>query len=124
MNVVYLTSDLLFSSRVSSLGRSAGVRVVVVGTRASLVEQVAANQAAMVLLDLEHREADAALIVPELARLTPRPQVVAYGPHVKESLLLNAQTAACDVVLSRGQFDKQVAALFQSLSAQGPRDNS
>jgi hypothetical protein len=33
-----------------------------------------------------------------------RPQVVAFGPHVHETLLVAAEAAGCDLVLSRGQF--------------------
>jgi DNA-binding NarL/FixJ family response regulator len=106
----------MFSSRVTSLAKSSGVDVKVVGSRAALLEAVAAIQPSMVFIDLEHRDADIAEIVKGLAAHIPRPQLVGYGPHVKESLLTSAQTAGCDVVLSRGQFDKQVGAFFDSLT--------
>jgi hypothetical protein len=62
-----------------------------------------------VLIDLEHPEANVAELVKELLPSERRPKLVAYGPHVKESMLAAAEAAGCDLVLSRGEFHSQFA---------------
>jgi CheY-like chemotaxis protein len=116
VNVVYLTSDLLFSSRVVSLARTAGVSVSVVNSRDEACRRAAESGAAMLLVDLDHREADMRQLAAELSHLEPRPRTVAYASHVKEQLLAAASEAGCDLVLSRGQFDRQIAGLLGSLA--------
>ncbi len=37
------------------------------------------------------------------------PKVVAFAPHVHEQKLAAAQSAGCDAVLTRGQFDRSIA---------------
>lgn len=123
MKIVYLTNDLFFSTRVTALAKTAGVNVTVVGSRAALLDEVAAQSPSVVFVDLEHRDADMAELVKDLSGKTPRPELVAYGPHVKESLLASAQAAGCDLVMSRGQFDKQVGSLFQTLTSPDKRND-
>jgi hypothetical protein len=44
----------------------------------------------------------------------PQVRTVAFGPHVDEALLADAADAGCDLVLTRGQFNKQYAELLQA----------
>jgi DNA-binding NarL/FixJ family response regulator len=113
--VLYLTSDLLFSSRVASAAAQHGIAVVVLSDLAALQVHLQQDSPRAVILDLEHRAADPASVMEHVLASTSRPTVVAYGPHVKQSLLDAAQSARVDLVLSRGQFNSQVANLFQQL---------
>ena len=113
LRVLYLTQDLLFPSRVTTVAKQMGVDVSIVGSLEQLRERLAVPTAA-VIVDLEHRAAVPAEIIQMLKDVSPRPQVIGYGPHVKEALLAAAQTAGFDQVLSRGQFDKQIGPLVQS----------
>jgi hypothetical protein len=113
VTILYLTNDLLFSSRVTAAAKQVGVRLAVIGSLEQLRERLDAPTPA-VLIDLEHREADAATIKGLLQDLSPRPTMIAYGPHVKDTLLQRAQAAGFDLVLSRGQFDQQIGQLLQS----------
>lgn len=117
VTVLFLTSDLMFSSRVTGAAKQFGVSIAVVGTRAKLEQQLASEPVAMVLVDLEHREAVPTELSAIFARSSPRPKTIAYGPHVKENLLAAAQAAGFDFVMSRGQFDKQIGSLFQTLAS-------
>ena len=118
IEVVYLTNDLMFSSRVMSLARSAGVSLKVVGSRNALCDHVANTSSVMAFIDLEHPESQMEMLVGELAASGNPPKIVAYGPHVKQTLLDAAQAAGADSVLSRGQFDKQVGSILQALAEQ------
>lgn len=114
LSVVYLTKDLLFSSRVTSAAKQAGFDISVVNNLDQLQDRLSAAPAALVV-DLEHGAAEPQAILNLLPGISPRPYTIAYGPHVKESLLAAAQAAGFDLVLSRGQFDKQIGQLLQSL---------
>jgi len=107
--IVYLTSDLMFWPRVKSAAQSMGVETSVVGSRKLVCEQVANSNVDLVLIDLDHPDANVAALVDELSRCDRRPKLIAYGPHVKEPLLAAAQAAGCDLVLSRGEFHSQFA---------------
>jgi hypothetical protein len=107
----------MFSSRVMSLAREAGIDMKVVGSRSALCEQVAKSSSALALIDLEHREASMREIIDDFSAFSHKPKIVVYGPHVKVSLLDDAQAAGADLVLTRGQFDKQVGSLLQTLAS-------
>jgi DNA-binding NarL/FixJ family response regulator len=113
--VAYLTNDLMFSSRVRSLAQAAGIGLEVVGSREALRERIESHGAAMVLVDLDHRDANMQEIMAEVSQQAHPPVVLAYASHVKESLLSSAAASGCQFVLSRGQFDKQIGAILQSL---------
>jgi hypothetical protein len=122
VNVVYLTNDLLFSSRVISAARQAGVEVVMASSRADLAAKVKELSPRYLFIDVEHRDAQIEEIMAAAAACDPRPRVIAYGPHVHESLLLAAQKAGCDTVMSRGQFDRQYSALLMAAVNPPPHD--
>jgi hypothetical protein len=115
VNVLYLTSDLFFSTRVTSVASNTGVVVQVVGSVNQLRDRLASVPTAAVLVDLEHFEADPAAIMALIGTALSPPTTIAYGPHVKEPLLTAARQAGFNLVLSRGQFDQQVGKLLLKL---------
>jgi hypothetical protein len=120
MTVLYLTSDLLFSSRVTSSASQLGISVTIVRDLDALKNLLAETPAEAVIIDLEHRDADPAAIVDNLPAGSSRPCIVAYGPHVKHVLLDAARVAGMDLVLSRGEFNSRILDLLQ----QFPRTQS
>jgi hypothetical protein len=115
-NVLYLTSDLLFSSRVAGVARQIGIDLVVAGSRDKLRDLLEANHTSAIIVDLEHRDADPVQVIAMLETASRRPTTIGYGPHVKEPLLSAARDAGFDIVLSRGQFDQQIGHLLKSLA--------
>lgn len=119
MKVVYLTSDLLFSSRVRSIAQRAAVELLIVGSSDALLAETAAGDVGGIIVDLEHREAASLGELVQAVREQGRQlRVIAYGPHVKEALLQSARDAGCEV-LSRGQFDQLAGKLVAELAASG-----
>jgi CheY-like chemotaxis protein len=110
VTILFLTNDLLFSSRVAGAAARAGMTVRTVGSTVALLEQVAAAEAPQfVLLDLNMPGLDPRQLVPALrAASNPPRAVVAYGPHVHEDRLAAATAAGCDEVLTRGQFNARL----------------
>jgi CheY-like chemotaxis protein len=114
MPVLYLTKDLFFASRVTAAARSLGLEVRVSPSADQLLEQTE-DERSLVLLDLDAPGADSAAIVSALRQGGfPSPPIVAFGSHVHEARLQAARQAGCDLVLTRGQFDRQMAEILQS----------
>lgn len=115
MSILYLTTDLMFSSRVSGAAQSAGAELRVVGSSAGLLESLADNtNTRLVLLDLSLPGLDPTALVPQIRSAISDVAVIAYGPHVHEQKLAAAASAGCDQVLSKGQFSSTISQLIQS----------
>src|SRR5687768_4523404 len=109
MSVLFLTADLVFSSRVVSVAKQIGKSVSVVASAKALVEKCAENPASLVIIDLSQSKLNARDLLAELRALANPPRaVVAYAPHVHENLLAAAVDAGCTEVLTRGQFNSQI----------------
>lgn len=114
VNVLYLTSDLLFGSRVTS-APSAGdavARVRIVASADELFRLAATESPGMVILDLAHPDADPASCVAQIRALAPQARILAYAAHVLAAKLEEARAAGCDQVLTRGQFNSQLATIL------------
>jgi DNA-binding NarL/FixJ family response regulator len=114
--VVFLTSDLMFSSQVLGAASALGLAVQLVA-RPDITGKLS-DDCRLVLIDLTLTD----LVLPEVAAtiraVAPHAQIVAFGPHVDERALAAAEAAGADLVLSRGQFHKQYAALLREISEQ------
>lgn len=116
MRVLFLTSDLVFPSRVAGVAQRLGARLETVGAEQSLFTKLEATEPAVVLIDLNAIGAETEMIVSKLNALEHRPRmIVAFGPHVHEAKLAAARAAGCDIVLTRGQFDAQMDELLEKL---------
>jgi len=113
MSVLYLTGDLLFSSRVSGAAANLGVPLQICGSVDKLLELAANNPAGLVLIDLTLAGVDLRTAVPAIRTKLLEAKIVAYGPHVHEEALAAATAAGCDEVLSRGQFDREFGRLLR-----------
>ena len=99
-----LTSDLMFSSRVSAVANQRGLNVQVLRTPNNLLEELSPD-ARLVMIDLARVPLQGLdQLVDRLRELGSPPHIVAYGPHVDEQTLATARAAGCDQVLTRGQF--------------------
>ena len=115
MAVLYLTGDLLFSSRVSGAAANLEVPLQIVGSVGKLLELAAnADACRLVVIDLSMPGIDLHAAVPAIRAQLPQARIVAYGPHVHEELLKVAADAGCDEVLSRGQFDREFGRLLRA----------
>jgi CheY-like chemotaxis protein len=132
-DILFVTSDLMFSSRASSVAHRLGVSVSVTGNAAppdarevstennltieNTVNIVNDDNAAtrgprLVVLDLSTPGLNVAQVVPQWRSLPNAPEIIAYAPHVHASKLESAKKAACDAVYTKGQFDTRLESLF------------
>lgn len=110
MDILFLTTDLVFSSRVTGAAARLSVPVQTARSSETLLEMANASDGpAIVILDLNMSIVDPAQLVPALRTAVHPPQaIIAYGPHVQEERLAAAVAAGCDEVLTRGQFNAQM----------------
>jgi len=120
--VVFLSSDLMFSSRVVGAAQALGVPLQLVAQLASLPAKLTPD-CRLVFVDLAVSDLDLPAAIATIRTAAPGAQVLAFGAHVNEGALAAAQAAGCDVVLSRGQFHKQYAELLAATKS-GPARHS
>src|SRR5688572_15389419 len=106
MSVLFLSSDLMFSSRLTAAGQRLGVEVVSVSSIEAAADRLQGDSIDLVICDLSSTGAETQNMVERLRQSQPRLPIVAYAPHVHEERLRAAAEAGCDEVLSRGQFDR------------------
>lgn len=103
---VLVTRNLMDGSKVEAAGASRGYRVATVRRVDAVPEQ-----AVVVLVDLEHPDADEA--VRSFSGQAAR--VVAYGPHVDDIAMVRAQALGADEVMPRSRFFKDLSAHFPTI---------
>ena len=113
--ILFLSSDLMFTSRVIGAAKALDLPAQLVADPASLPQKITADcRLAMIDLSLERLNLPAA--VKAIKAGSPAARVVAYGAHVDEAALADAADAGCDLVLTRNQFNKQYADLLRSVT--------
>ena len=120
MLILFLTTDLVFPSRVSGIAAQLDARLETVANSEALVAKLqgAINERSVVLIDLNFPGLNVKELIPTLRALANSPRaIVAFGPHVHAEKLAEAQAAGCDLVLPRGQFAVQMIALLKRFLA-------
>ena len=108
--VVFLSGDLMFASRVKGAAENAGLSFSLSGK----LPDEEPEQIRFVILDLSTMSKLTDSIVGQCAESCPGAVLIAYGPHVQVAKLDAARAAGIERVLTRGQFDHQLATLFSS----------
>jgi len=118
MSIVLLSRDLMLVSRLSGVADQMQLESRTVGNAEGAVEACRANECQLLLVDLKLPGLDIAALVEQVrgASLSHVP-IVACGPHVHEANLAAAREAGCDLVISRGQFDRQLGDILQDMCA-------
>lgn len=110
MTVVLFTNDLMFQSRIASVVRNAGNSLIVVRNLDALQSRLAADTPlTLAVFDLSLRELDLGGAVEFLRSHYPSTKLLAYGAHVDVDALQRASDLGIDEVMTRGQFDRQMA---------------
>jgi DNA-binding NarL/FixJ family response regulator len=113
--VIFLSSDLMFSSRVGGAAKQLNVEMVLVPNVASLPTKITADSD-LVLVDLSLDGLNLPSVVKAVKSAAPQAKVVAYGAHVDHAALADASEAGCNLVLTRNQFNQQYAELLRSVA--------
>lgn len=123
MQIVYLTADLLLASRIEQAARQQGVGLSIVRNAESALSAVG-DKTRLLLVDLTLSGLDSAPLVSDVRASHPTVQILAYGPHVQTARLEAARQAGCHQVLTRGQFDREAAAIISAVNSGTPQTES
>lgn len=116
--IVFLTSDLMMSSNVSSHARQKGIGFKAIDAADSAIQLIEEDRPHLFIVDLQTPGLDVAYLG-ELVRELPDsvcPLTIAYAQHVNVDLLQQAKTAGFDQVLTRGQFNSQAGQIVKEVA--------
>ena len=75
-----------------------------------------AQKPGLLLVDLEGDEAIWSRVLGEIQSITDGIQVVAFGPHENVAALEKARGYGCDLVLNKGEFNRDLPKILAELS--------
>jgi hypothetical protein len=110
---ILLSSDLIFTSKVTWTARELGHRVLVAGTSSLALAMIEQWRPCVVFVDLAAGDlvTPAALVAyQELAG--PATAFLAFGSHVDTEALAAARAAGCDPVMPRSKFSAELPELI------------
>jgi len=107
--VLAVVPDLFFATKIAATAKMAGVELELVPPQRA-AERMAQAPAALVILDLQAR--DAIALVSALKLAAPSVPVVGFFSHVEVAVRASALAAGADAVLPRSQFVVKLAALL------------
>ena len=116
MKLVLLSNDLMISSLVAGVAGQLELTVSTATTQAGGLEAATNEEAHVLVVDLRLPGLGISELLASIRqeRTNPIP-TVAFGPHVHEANLAKAREAGCDVVATRGQFDREAKQIIGSL---------
>jgi CheY-like chemotaxis protein len=117
MSVIFFSTDLVFSSRLAAAADRQGIALVTVSSIDAALARLADGAVALAILDLSVSGLRPDDAVRRLREAQKNLALVAYAPHVHEERLQAARDAGCDLVLSRGGFDRQIDDLLARYAA-------
>jgi hypothetical protein len=112
VSALFLSSDLMFGSRLLGAAQALGVPLMVAARPEALGGKLTGD-CKLVLVDLSLDGLELPAAVAAIRAAAPAARIVAFGAHVNELALAAAEAAGCDLVLARGQFHKQYAELLR-----------
>ncbi len=117
--IVFVTGDLMFTGSVTSIASEQGIDIAIC-SGSSAARSAADESCEGVIVDLETNGLDLPSLV--AAAHSRQRRVVAYAPHVHEQRMQAAQQAGCDLVLTRGQFSRQIPEILSNLRSPSTRE--
>jgi CheY-like chemotaxis protein len=117
---LFLTADLLFSSKILGVASARGWTLSMVRSEQELLQRAAesASDLSLVLLDLTFPGLDVQELVKQIRQQDPMPKaIVAFGPHVRADLLGAAEQAGCSEVLTNGQLSSRAEQVLETYFA-------
>lgn len=106
--VLMLSGDLMFASRVKAAAQRAGKDFQLSGS----LPDGDLESLAFVIVDLSTRSGALSGIAQQCGTRCPGAQLIAYGPHVQVDSLEAARQAGIGIVMTNGQFDRELSRMF------------
>ncbi len=116
--VLLVGQNLFFLGRVEAAAEPLGYQVQRATSEPGFRNQLDGPPPDLILLDLEGDESTwvgALEILKELKLATT--QVIAFGPHEQVATLERARALGCDLVLNKGEFNRDLAKILEELGS-------
>jgi DNA-binding NarL/FixJ family response regulator len=134
-SVLFIGNDLMFQSKISSACRQAGMSLGVIRNPKVLgdvsISGASISGASMggstdeagvprlIVVDLGLANLDLAEVLASGRQIWPTTKWLGYGAHVQADRLDSATELGLDVVLTRGQFDRDMVRVLQGFAGDG-----
>ena len=114
--VLLVGQNLFFLGKIEAVAEPLGYEVQRATTESVFREYYASRRPALILVDLEGDES----IWSEVLGNFERPEegvvkVVAFGPHENVDMLERARNLGCDLVLNKGEFNRDLPKIIEKL---------
>ena len=111
--VLVIATNLFFLPRIRNVAEPHGCDTRQVMNVDRLHDELDEGTPVLVLVDLEaDHDFWKQAVKTVLAVGTPRPQIVGYGGHTNVPMLQKAEAVGCDLVLTKGQFSRDLGKLI------------
>jgi len=100
VTVIFLSSDLMFSSRLLGAAQALSTQVQVAARPAALAEKLT-DDCRLVLVDLSLDELDLPAAIATVRAVAPQARVVAFDAHVNEAALSAASLTCASNAITR-----------------------
>ena len=122
--VLLVGQNLFFLGKIETVAEPLGFTVQRATTEPIFKDQYAKNSPALILVDLEGDESVWSQVLGDLAQSAERANgsemaatVVAFGPHENVEMLERAKNLGCDLVLNKGEFNRDLPKIIEKLRA-------
>lgn len=114
--VLLVGQNLFFWGRVETLADPLGYEVLRATTESDFWDSYGSRQLALILFDLEGDESIWSKVLEYLGQQeTGGAKLVAFGPHENVAVLERAKVLGCDLILSKGEFNRDLPKILQEL---------
>ena len=119
--VLFIGNDLMFQSKISSACRQSGMSLGVIRNPkdlggASISGASISGAPRLIVVDLGLANLDLAEVLASGRQIWPTAKWLGYGAHVQAERLDLATELGLDVVLTRGQFDRDMVRVLQGFA--------
>ena len=114
--VLLLGQNLFFSGRVEASAEPQGYEVQWATTESIFWDHYGSRRPGLILIDLEGDEPTWSNVLKKLnQQKLDGVKVVAFGPHENVATLERARNLGCDLVLNKGEFNRDLAKIIGSI---------
>ena len=116
--VLLVGQNLFFLGRVEALAEPLGYEVQWATTESAFSEYYASRRPALILVELEGDESIWSKVLEDIDHQEAGGiKVVAFGPHEDVAMLERAKNLGCDLVLNKGEFNRDLPKIIERVRA-------
>jgi CheY-like chemotaxis protein len=116
--ILLVGQNLFFLGRVDTLSQPLGYDAQRASTESAFWENYGGRKPALILIDLEGDESTWSKVLESINHREPGgAKVIAFGPHENVDMMQRAKDLGCDLVLNKGEFNRDLPKIIERLRA-------